>query len=257
MMPSARQAYIQARLQARHGMRPVEETWLELAAQKDLHAYLQTARRTGLRPWVLSLRADDNHHFLERQIRLQYRDYVRQVAEWQPRKWQAAVLWINHLADLPALAYLLDDNTPPAWMSEDPYLKPFTAVNRDLRISAMQQSVVAPVVEAWLGGTALIDGWLNHWQSLWPGVSKVESKGLQDLTLKLRRHVSESMESTMPDSNASRSRLAHSLTMLFRRHAMQPAATFSHLALIALDNEQLRGAIVQRAVFGKAGAGRQ
>jgi hypothetical protein len=38
------------------------------------------------------------------------------------------------------------------------------------------------------------------------------------------------------------------LAFVFRRYSFQPAAAFAHLALVALDLQILRGALVRRAL---------
>jgi hypothetical protein len=63
-------AYVQARLQARHGQRPSEDRWRLLESSPDLASYLQGARSTSLRPWVVHLPAESSTHQVERSLRI-------------------------------------------------------------------------------------------------------------------------------------------------------------------------------------------
>ena len=52
---------------------------------------------------------------------------------------------------------------------------------------------------------------------------------------------------------SERQRLRSELRRLFRRTAVQPTALFTWLVLAALELELLRAALVQRALFARAG----
>lgn len=101
MAEHARFAYVQARLQARNGDRPSEATWRMLGASKSLGHYLESARQTGLSPWVTHLSANSDIHTIESELRGDWRTLTASVASWVPREWRAAVLWTGELADLP------------------------------------------------------------------------------------------------------------------------------------------------------------
>jgi hypothetical protein len=49
-------------------------------------------------------------------------------------------------------------------------------------------------------------------------------------------------------SGQLRDALRTRLAFMFRRYSFQPAAAFAHLALVALDLQILRGALVRRAL---------
>ena len=87
-MTNSRLAYVQARLQYRHGQRPDPERWRLLEANADLGSYLESARSTSLKPWVQHLSADARIHDVERALRRDWRLYVDAVAErlWPGRK---------------------------------------------------------------------------------------------------------------------------------------------------------------------------
>lgn len=101
MAEHARFAYVQARLQARNGDRPTDATWRMLGASKSLGHYLESARQTGLSPWVTHLSAGSDVHTIEAELRGDWHTLTASVATWVPREWRAAVLWTGDLADLP------------------------------------------------------------------------------------------------------------------------------------------------------------
>jgi hypothetical protein len=145
-------AYAQARLQARHGARPNAATWRRLEGISDLLHFLQSARTTGLRPWVLHFSARTDIHAMELSLRQQFRDYIADVASWQPVAWRKTVLWVQRLLDLPGLQHLLMGERAAAWMRDDPVLKPFATGNLRARLEALQDSDFAPLVQAWQAG---------------------------------------------------------------------------------------------------------
>ena len=141
-------AYMQTRVQLRHGLRPQADVWQQLAGQRDLGSYLQQARRTALRPWVLGLHSSDAAHRLETILTRQFHDYVQLSTLWLPRPWRRAILWVQCLADLPVLQFLLQGSTAPRWMTEDTRYRNFTLNDHALRWQALQQSTYAPLIDA-------------------------------------------------------------------------------------------------------------
>ena len=241
--------YTQTRLQARHGLRPDERTWRQLEAQNELASYLQVARQTGLRPWVLTLHAHDAHHLLESTLLQLYRGYIDEVAHWQPRPWQPSVQWLKVLTDLPVLQHLLTGNTARPWMADEANLKAFTVTNVEQRIQAMQDSPYAPLLPGWQGGLNLLQAWLQHWQKLWPQQNAAHHAALTTLIQEIQTHVDQFRHAAPPQAWPLRAMLTKRLSVLFRRYSYQPATAFIHLALVALDMERLRGGILQRRLF--------
>ncbi len=247
MPVSTRFIYTQTRLQARHGMRPNNQEWQMVEGQKDLAGFLQSARQTSLRPWVLSLHGQDNSLIIEATLRQLYRNYVDEVVIWLPSSWRSPVQWIKYLYDLPSLQYLLSGNTAPTWMRDDPQLKQFTATNLEARIKFMQQSVYAPLIAARQSGKTLLAGWTEHWRSLWP--QEKSHKSLVKLIRLFNQHLANFQQLSPQQAWKSRETLAATLTIMFRQFSYQPVAAFIHLALIALDLERLRGDLMQRCLF--------
>ncbi len=250
-------AYSQARLQAHHGARPDATTWRRLEGVGDLLHFLQSARTTGLRPWVLHFSARTDIHAMELSLRRQLRNYIADVASWQPVAWRKPVLWVERLLDLPALQHLLMGERAPAWMRNDPVLKPFATDNLRARLEALQDSGFAPLVQTWQAGRPLLDGWRERWHGLWPRLSSTVAAPLERLEVHLQRLV----QSLRADGGGERSqqacqRLAEKLGYEFRRYTHQPAAAFIHLALVALDLERLRAGLMRRALFAGYPLGR-
>ncbi|NIQ43173.1 MAG: hypothetical protein GTN85_14000, partial [Pseudomonas stutzeri] len=183
-------------------------------------------------------------HAMELSLRQQFRRYIADVASWQPIAWRKPVLWTQRLLDLPALYHLLMGEMAPAWMRDDPVLKPFATDNLRARLEALQESDCAPLVQTWQAGLPLLDGWRQRWRTLWPRVSSTTAAPLERLEVRLQRH----LRSLRENGGAERSQLAcqllaETLAYEFRRHTHQPAAAFLHLALIALDLERLRAGL--------------
>ena len=241
-------AYSQARLHARHGMRPDEQAWRELETQQLLANFLQNARRSSLRPWVLNMHANDDWHQLEENLLRQVLDYIDVVASFQPPAWRAAVRWVKQLLLLPTMHYLLAGEAVPEWMCRAPWLKAFASVEMSQRLAALRDTENRPLVEAWQQNTPLLQAWQQHWQSRWPSHAPGVAQPLTELSQLLATH-----QSTFAQQSAhpwqAREKLADKLTSLFRRYPRQPVAVFIHLALVALDMERLRGNILQRAIF--------
>lgn len=249
-------AYAQARLQARHGTRPNAATWRRLEGVGDLLHFLQSARTTGLRPWVLHFSARTDIDAMELSLRQQFRYYIAEVASWQPVAWRKPVLWVQRLLDLPGLQHLLMGERAPAWMRDDPVLKPFATDNLRARLEALQDSDFAPLVQTWQEGSPLLGAWQRRWRALWPQISSTAAAPVERLEVHLQRHLRSLREAdSVERSQQACQGLAEKLVYEFRRHTHQPAAAFMHLALVALDLERLRAALVRRTLFAERAQG--
>lgn len=248
MSTQAKFAYMQARLQARHGLRPEARIWHRLQGTPDLASYLHAARKTPLSPWVIGLHATHGTHEIEHALRLQFREYVDQVAHWLPTQWAGTLHWLALLPDLPAMRHLLSGEAAPAWMLNNPRLRPFTSENMATRIQAMLDSSWHDIVAAWHGGQSPADAWLIHWQSRWPRPVGLQA-GMRYLSGLFQQQLWQAREQTPASTQRQRERLTQQLQSAFRRYSFQPAAACAHLGLVALDLEQLRNDLVSRALF--------
>ena len=248
MNHAAQFGYAQARLQARHGARADEQLWRHLASIGDFTSYLQAARRSTLRPWVLGIQVNESSHSIELHLRQQFRGYVDEVAEWLPVRWGDSVRWVKRLPDLPALQHLMNGESAPAWMLEDPGLRVFASETIALRLEAMRNSDVKPLLSAWQRGNALPDAWLEQWQGLWP-TQAANDAGMTRLAHMMRRQLQIVRSAPTVPTDHQRSHIEHRLALAFRRYSLTPAAACAHLGLIALDLEKLRGELAYRRLF--------
>ena len=255
MNTGARFAYAQARLQARHGMRPTEQLWRRLASTGDLANFLQQAQHTTLRPWVLGMQATQASHTLELSLRQHFRHYIDEVASWLPANWGAVVRAVKRLPDLPVLQYLLRGEAAPQWLLEDARLRPFTSENMATRLEAMHNSDYDYLATAWQRGDPLYKAWLEQWQQQWPA-SRRFAAGLAYLARLLRQYLDGPHRETAAAGGLQRQRLVAGLNLAFRRYSFEPAAACAHLGLVALDLEKLRGELLRRALFAETAGGR-
>jgi hypothetical protein len=73
---------------------------------------------------------------------------------------------------------------------------------------------------------------------------------MEQLGRLLLQHI-RSQNSTGTSTLQHREVLVGRLGGVFRRFSFQPAAAFAHLALVALDLEQLRGDLLSRKLFAE------
>jgi len=241
-------AYVQARIQSRYGSRAKKDVWLKLHTIDDLGSYLQVARQTPLRPWVLGINSTHSSHSIELALRQKYRAHVDEVAHWIPGPWQGPIQWIKRLADLPALQYLAEGGDPIDWMNSDPDVNGFTADNPALRLQAMREAGCTSLVDAWQQDDLLIAGWLRHWNNICPE-TKAFKQGLRQMELLL--HSQNQLPARQADIGlpAKYVNVENRLRRIFRRYSFQPAAVCAYLASIAIDVQHLRSNLMQRRIF--------
>ena len=246
----ARFAYAQARLQARHGQRADEQVWRRLRSTGDLADYLQMTRRTVLRPWVIGIDSTQSSHDIEFSLRRQFCRYVDDVSRWLPADWRAVFQALKHLPLLPALQHLLSGASVPAWMLDDAELRRFASEHVQRRTEVIQASGYGYLAQAWQRGETLYDAWYDNGRHQWP-----EPAGFKTAMNQLGQLILQHLGSQASASDSTRQQrevLAGRLTTAFRCYSFQPAAAFAHLALVALDLEQLRGDLLSRRLFAGA-----
>jgi hypothetical protein len=245
-------AYAQARLQARFGERPDEHVWQRLHSIGELGSYLQVARQTVLRKWVLGISPTHDSHDIELALRQKFRNHIDEVASWPPPAWRAALQWIKCLPDLPAIQHLLGGGTVTEWMRRDPMLSAFTDIDTNMQTQSLRASECIVLAASMRRGDTLLQGWLQHWRELLPESAHSDKQicqGLNHLEALLRTQLNPQRDNTTP---LLREDMAHRLRTAFRRCSFQPAAAFAYLALTALDLERLRGDLLQRVLFSNA-----
>lgn len=241
-------AYVQARLQARHGLRPSEQVWRQLQGIGDVRNYLYVARRTSLKNWVMGINGTHSCHEIEHLLREQFSNHVDEIAGWMPVQWAESVRWVKHLPYLPALLHLLSGHTAPAWMRMDPLLAGLTSETLEQRIDTIGKSGFGSLASDWQAGASLTHAWLVQWQRLLPRNARHEA-GIQQLVDLFWMNMSNTPEPSKEDTRHLRLALETHLRRLFRRYSFQAAAAFAHLGLTALDLENLRSDLVRRSVY--------
>ena len=250
MIDAGRYDYIQTRLQARHGQRPTAASWQRLGALRDLPLFLQTARSSGLRPWLEGFNTDTPPHRMEQLLRQRFRDEARLVASWQPRAWQAATEWIAYWIDLPALGGLLRMQQPPAWMTTDPDYGPLAALPREARGEALLHSRWAALARTTGRSTDLRSRWFEHLRRLWPRDSARNVAELELLASALQRLSQQDTAPATPAADtAAREQWRSWLNFRFRQHTRSPLTPMLYLFMLAQDVERLRGELLQRRLF--------
>lgn len=240
-------SYVQARLYARHGDRLDEVDWRLLDAAKSPDHFLERARATSLRRFTDRLDAQMSSHTIERILRAEWREYVDEVANWVIASWRPAVRWVARLPDLPVLDGLLR-GAAPDWLRHDPIFAPF--VDRGLQglATVFEDSSFAPLSPA--TDRTLGEQWLVHWRALWPRGCANDRQWLDTLADAVADHTQYLARAGAGDSSShKRHDLARLAVRLFRRRSGTPVALFSHLVLVALDIERLRGGLVRRRLF--------
>ncbi|MEW5708407.1 MAG: hypothetical protein AB1830_05790 [Pseudomonadota bacterium] len=251
-------AYAQARLQARHGQRAGDPVFQSLAPIAEFRPYLERARLTPLKPWMLNIGAGSDPHEIERLLRAHLRARIEEAAAWVPAAWRAPVRWTQVLVDLPALEYLLRGEPALPWMMEEDSLKALALAEPEARRAVLGQGDYGPLAQG-ADRESLLERWLRAWRSLLPRMPNRAARRLEGLVVLVRDHraafaPAPSGESPSPRAAwDARRRLEAQAARHFRRAFLEPAAVFAHLLLLALEFERLRGALVTRRLFASEG----
>jgi hypothetical protein len=247
-----RWSYVQARLQARHGDRLDDAAWRILEAARSFDHFLERSRTTSLHRFTDLIEVKMPSHTIERVLRAAWRDYVAELATWVMPSWQPAVLWIAHFPDLPVLDGLFK-GTGPGWAREDPVFAPFARGGLQEHAAEFGASPFARLSPATNSHGSLGAQWLAHWRTLWPRSANRDRRCLDGLVGVVANHFESLARAGLEDSSSPyRHDLEHKATRTFRRCAGTPAALFSHLTLVALDLERLRGGLIRRRLFDAA-----
>ncbi len=240
-------AFIQARLQARHGARLSEEEWQLLRSNRSLGLFLEKARTTPLSRWTDQLHANMKPHTIERLLRASWRDYVAEIAHWPDRKWRDAILWLAHLPDLPILDYLLKGGPAPKWLGRDTRLTPFTLSDPKVRDEAVHKSRLGPIVYGNDNTQSIRARWAHHFEEVWPSDEKPYLPVLTQPLDRLFRSFEVRAGAIKVEEKLAE--LTHILTRLFRRYLLTPVVVFTHLGLVVVDLFRLRGDLLARCLF--------
>jgi hypothetical protein len=240
--------YAQARVQARFGARPPAAAWRGLEAASELGAYLEAARGTSLRAWLLDIDPEADLHRIDSALRERFRAHIEEVAAWLPPQWRPAVVWLSRLPDLPAMQHLLSGDSALDWMWRRPALRELAAggslaeppdflkrYRKRRRGSAESGEIRA--------------AFLSEWKRLWPRADAESLRGMRSLVATIVSHLERFKRVNVRDAWQERSALERELRRLFRKSALRPETAFCYLALVALDLERLRAALVRRVLW--------
>ena len=245
-------AYAQARMQARLARLPTEADWRRLASTRSLAAYLEESRATGLGPWVRAFSRLSQPHELDRGCRAIARESTELVASWAPVAWRPAVIWIAWLPWLPLIEHLARGGTLPAWASHDERLRGWLDDSGALDIGALTAAGL-DVADAGQCTEVIARRWGDAWRARWPTTGGRCRRDLEALAALVSRHVETFQGGGTESAWALREALHGRLWRLLHLRAVQPVALFAFLAILLIDLERLRGALLSRAVFGSSG----
>jgi hypothetical protein len=187
-------------------------------------------------------------------LRAQLRSYVDEVAGWLPGPWRTPMRWLRLLPDLAVLQHLLGQQSVPAWLQDDPVLAPFGAATPSERRKALRDSDCACLAEHWKPGVPLYRTWLRCWEKTWPAVPRLAA-GLRQLAALEAEQAAAGLAGVADLGGQQRAALQRRYELAFRRYAFQPAAAVAHIALVTLEVQRLRGAILRRLLFDEAEEG--
>jgi hypothetical protein len=253
MIGPCRFAYAQARVQARYAELPGEDAWQRLMAARTLGMFLEEAREGALRAWVKGFSAQSDGHDLDRGVRAIWQDEVIRVAAWLPLPWRPAVIWLRWLPLLPLLAHTGRGGPLPAWVGLDCTLRGLRRPDGTLEPEALIDAGAGALLPVSGDGTAdpaldWASAWAREWRRLWPRCDRRFLTHLDRLAALIRAHA-QAFPSVGEAAWPLRRELRERLRLGFHRLPLQPAAAFSYLALVALDLERLRAALMERALF--------
>lgn len=256
MAHCAQSAYVQARLQARHGERPTDGDWLQLEGARTVDAFLERTGAMGLVRFTERIGDSRDTHVVELRLREARRAYVAEVADWMPPSWRRATLWAGYLPELPAISHLIAGKPVPNWMRADPLLALLADATQADRSDLLADIGFAPLGLVDREPVRIAEIWIAQWRALWPTMTRNERDHLQRLLDFSLRHVRAARASAknIVEPPSSRQQLSITMIRLFRAAHATPASAFAHLALVALDIERLRGGLVRRLVLQGNGA---
>jgi len=239
-------AYAQARIQARYGALPTEEDWQRLAGARTLGLFLEEAREGALRDWVKGFSASSDAHDLDRGLRVIWTESVDQVTQWMPKPWRGSVAWLRWLPLLPILAHAAGGGPLPEWADRDPILRTWRGADGTLDPAALSAAGAGALL---VPPPELAQAWRAQWRRLWPACGRRLASSLQHLEAMAARHMAAFRSAGGDAAWPLRRELRERLRLDFHRRPLEPTVAFIFLALVVLDLERLRAAIMQRALF--------
>lgn len=218
--------YALTRLQARYAQLLPTRDWQRLQRIENFAAFVQQARETTLRAWVLHFGPQMDVHRIETVLRDTYVQHVAEVAGWLPRAQRAACAWLSELVRLPMLRHLAANDTVYAWLPPPP-------AHAAMPVSG--------------DGAWLLQRWSQQWRARWPHeLAHAERQQLERMAVawgRARQRLADpSVQSDVGDELEIRLRRG------FRRYRGSLFGACTYLGLLWLQTARLRGALVRRRI---------
>jgi hypothetical protein len=241
LLEVTRFAYIQARLQARHGRRLDERAWARFAAFRDTHAFLDSVRQTSLAGFSRNLSADQSLHDMERILRAEWHRYVREVGQWHSTAWRPAFDWLSVLPLVPAVEHLAGGGSFLPWMEAEPALAAAiegTAHSRTGKSLPAESALLREMIDQ----SAEADpstAWADEFMRRVP--SETDRRALRKEARKAFR--------SLEIREIGAQELETSCSRVFRKNTQSVLAGLAHLGLVAGDLLRLRGELALRSAL--------
>ncbi|MFW2403518.1 MAG: hypothetical protein ACN4GT_02045 [Gammaproteobacteria bacterium] len=236
----AKFAYMQARIQARHGDRLTQEQWRQLDSCRDAGRYLQLARASNLGHWVRHFAANEDPAQWERSMRADWNRNLLALSDWVPERWRAAILWLQSLPLLPAINHLLHGERPMRWMTDDPLFADFDLSGEHAFRESLDRSAWSPLIANW-NPAHPVDSWVSAWRISWPGNDASTNMQLEQACSDIAAtwHASDANFGKWHDT------LETKFIRLLRRRPRTILAMLGHLGLVSLDMIHLRAGLLR------------
>ncbi|MGA9333914.1 MAG: hypothetical protein WBV39_06520 [Rudaea sp.] len=220
--------YALTRLHARYALLMLPDQWSQLERIENFAAFVQQARDTVLRPWLVHFDPHVDAHRIEATLRELFRQRVAQVARWIPRQERAAIQWVEQAILLPVRRHRSSGGEAYPWLAPTP---------------------VADEIPVETDGAALVRAWLAGWRRLWPArMENRERRSLERLIAVCQATQRGLRDEAFRDAGGTVS-VELDLRRMFRRADGSLAGASAYLVLLWLQTVRLRGALLRRRLF--------
>jgi hypothetical protein len=240
-------AHAQARVQARYGRLPAEADWRRISGIRGLGAWLEDARNGPHREWVKAFSAASTAADIEAGVRELLLVEIDAVADFVPESWRDAVRWTQWLALAGVVEYLHRGGALPAWARQVAPLGALLDDDGALVEARAAQAGLTPLLDPAAGPVPTL--WADAWRQRWPHPGAAARADLDGLAVLIGEHLAAFRAGSPQRAWTRRQALRERLRFDFHGLGLSPAAPFAYLALVALDLERLRRALLDRALF--------
>lgn len=240
-------AHAQARVQARYGRLPAEGDWRRISGIRGLGAWLEDARNGPHRDWVRAFSAASTAADIETGVRELLLAEIDAVAGFAPEAWRDAVHWTQWLALAGVIEHLRRGGELPAWARQVGPLAGLLDDDGALTQARVEGAGLTPLLAPDAG--PLLTLWTHAWRQRWPHPGAAARADLDGLAALCGEQLAAFRASTPQRAWTRRQALRERLRFRFHGLGLSPAAPFAYLALVALDLERLRRALLDRALF--------